>query len=108
MKVEFDWKNFEHNKPYIGSLCVLRQTNSISDSKDILTLAKYYGTKDEIHKSRKIKYHIFTECKELDFRRFKIVNKNFHIPITPKILSTKGVNPYNFDWDYYCGDWLDD
>ena len=106
MDIKFNWKNFEYIKPEIGTLCVLNSRKTISDSPYVITLAKYLGTQEKLCDGKMKLVHIFTECKEVNYKKFKIVNKNYHIPIYPKECFCGGFNPYNFEWDSYCDNWL--
>jgi hypothetical protein len=117
MKIEFEWKNFEIEKPIVGSKVIFKHNGKIvfgiyngdvSDSYEKKGIWKdgrnfpiynFIGSElnyKSLNKKTQLSYPIYTKW-SYSFETFKEAKMN---------LSETEHNPYDFEWNYYCDNWL--
>lgn len=104
MEVKFDWKNFEIEKPTVGSKVIFKRD-------DVLILGIYNGDVSNDYPRR----GIWVDERNFPIYNFigsKIITKSFSknkqlsYPIYTPWSYTNNHKSYDFEWDYYLDNWL--
>ncbi len=104
MEIKFEWKNFQTEKPIVGRKIILNRDGGLfmgiyeGDVSERYNNSHHYCDKD-------FPIYSFLGC-VLNTKTLKKGSKIIYPIYTPWSYKNNNYNPYDFEWDYYCENWV--
>ena len=117
MEIKFDWKVFEVEKPEVGKRVIFKRNDELILAIYNGDISNTYERKGCWNDDRKFPIYSFFGSR-INTKTYKKDTQIIYPIYTPWSYSKEAFkesgleepkneyNPYNFEWDYYCDNWL--